>query len=82
MSIDERISDALFDYCIAWRDSASAVQDRVEAELRAAIERHVAEAVKAEREACALIADAWATYEQRKFGNGGPAAVIRARGTL
>ena len=52
MNIDERISDALFDYCIAWRDRASAVQDRVEAELRAAIEQHVAEAVKAETERC------------------------------
>jgi len=49
MSIDDRISDALFDYCIAWRDHASAVQDKVETELRAAIEQHVAEAVKAER---------------------------------
>ena len=32
-----------------------------------------------EREECALIADEWATDEQRKFGNGGPAAAIRAR---
>ena len=50
MSIDERISDALFDYCIAWRDRASAVQDKVETELRAAIERYVAEAVVRETE--------------------------------
>jgi len=57
MSIDERISDALFDYCIAWRDRASAVQDKVETELRTAIEQHVAEAVKAEREAIASIGD-------------------------
>ena len=48
MSIDETISDALFDYCIAWRDRASAAQDKVEAELRAAIEQHVAEAVEKE----------------------------------
>lgn len=57
MSIDERISDALFDYCIAWRDRASAVQDKVEAELRDAIKQRVAEAVKAEREAIASIGD-------------------------
>ena len=35
--------------------------------------------VAREREECALIADEWATDEQRKFGNGGPAAAIRAR---
>ena len=59
MSIDERISDALFDYCIAWRDRASAVQDKVETELRAAIEQHVAEAVARETERCADAAREW-----------------------
>lgn len=34
----------------------------------------------AEREACAQIADEWATREQKQFGNGGPGSVIRARG--
>ena len=34
----------------------------------------------AEREACAKVADEWATREQKQFGNGGPAAAIRARG--
>jgi len=41
------------------------VQDRVETELRAAIERHVAEAVKAEREECAKVCD----REQRQFNH-------------
>ena len=60
MSIDERISDALFDYCIAWRDRASAVQDKVEAELRAAIEQRVAEAVAREREEFLRLVDSYA----------------------
>lgn len=38
------------------------------------------DAVAAEREACAQIADEWATREQKQFGNGGPGAAIRARG--
>ena len=50
--------------------------------LRAAIEQHVAEEVERETERCALIADKWATDEQRKFGNGGPAADIRARAEI
>lgn len=29
-------------------------------------------------EECAKVADEWATSEQRAFGNGGPAAAIRA----
>lgn len=29
-------------------------------------------------ERCAEVADKWATDEQRKFGDGGPAAAIRA----
>jgi hypothetical protein len=29
-------------------------------------------------EECAKVADQWATPEQRQFGNGGPAAAIRA----
>jgi hypothetical protein len=32
-----------------------------------------------EREACAKIADKWATDLQRQLGNGGPAAEIRNR---
>lgn len=36
-------------------------------------------AVKAENEACAKIADSWSSDAQRQFGNGGPAAAIRAR---
>ena len=59
MNIDDKVSDALHDYCIAWRDCASAVQDRVEAELRAAIEQHVAEAVARETERCADAAREW-----------------------
>lgn len=38
----------------------------------------IAEAVAKERERCAVIADQWATPAQRKHGNGGPAAAIRA----
>jgi len=33
-------------------------------------------ALMAERKQCAAIADKWATDEQRKFGDGGPAAAI------
>jgi len=79
MSIDEVIENALFDYCKARCERESATQDRVECDLRATIEMYVAEAVARERDECALIADKWATDEQRKFGNGGPAAAIRAR---
>lgn len=83
MSIDERISDALFDYCIAWRDRASAVQDKVEAELRAAVEQHVAEAVARERDECARVCDDIRAYRPTT-GAGGLiaeecAAAIRAR---
>lgn len=73
MSIDERISDALFDYCVAWLDRASAVQDKVETELRAAIEQHVAEAVKAEREELFDLVDRYAK------NNADLKAAIRAR---
>ena len=38
------------------------------------------DAVAAEREVCARIADEWATREQTEFCNGGPGAAIRARG--
>ena len=51
-------------------------------DIRAAIKQHVAEEVERETERCALIADKWATDEQRKFGNGGPAADIRARAEI
>tara|TARA_R110000868_G_C10759348_1_gene753820 strand:- start:125 stop:406 length:282 start_codon:yes stop_codon:yes gene_type:complete len=37
-------------------------------------------AMEFEREECARVADKWATREQKQFGNGGPAAAIRARG--
>ena len=33
-------------------------------------------AVLAERQRCAAVADKWATDEQRKHGDGGPAAAI------
>jgi hypothetical protein len=79
MSIDEVIEDALFDYCKARCERECATQDRIECDLRATIEMYVAEAVAREREECALIADEWATFEQRQFGKGGPAAAIRAR---
>lgn len=57
------------------------------AERDAAIEKHFADitakavtaAVRAEREACAAIANEWATDMQRRFGNGGPAAAILSR---
>lgn len=41
----------------------------------------IEDAVAAERETCAQIADEWCTPEQKQFGNGGPGAAIRARGT-
>lgn len=37
------------------------------------------DATEREREACARIADEWATSEQKQYGNGGPGAAIRAR---
>lgn len=43
-------------------------------------EELIQKAVEAEREACAKIADEWATQEQKQFGGGGPSAAIRARG--
>ena len=74
MSIDE-VMDAAVDYSNAsWLD-----QDKARDALIAAIVLHVAEEVAREREECALIADEWATDEQRQFGKGGPAAAIRAR---
>ena len=50
--------------------------------VRAAIEQYVAEAVSEDQAWCALIADEWATFEQRQFGKGGPAAAIRARAKI
>lgn len=41
MSIDEVIENALFDYCVAWRDRGHAIQDRIERDLCTAIEQHV-----------------------------------------
>jgi len=58
MSINEVVADALTDYAVAWRDGKGAYCLRIAIELHDAIEQHVAEAVKAEREACALICDA------------------------
>ncbi len=65
MSIDEVIENALFDYCKARRERESAIQDRVECDLRATIEMHVEEAIAREREECALICDA----EGREWGS-------------
>lgn len=85
MSIDDKLSNALFDYCIAWRDRASAVQDRVEAELRAAIEQHVAEEVAREREECAKACEDVATTRWDEYAASYNSAVfdcaaaIRAR---
>lgn len=56
--------------------SSSAAMDA----MRKFVEIVAARAAAEERDACAKIADAWATDEQRKFGDGGPAAAIRARG--
>ena len=44
------------------------------------VERFAALVAAYEREACARIADEWATSEQKQYGNGGPGAAIRARG--
>ena len=44
------------------------------------LERMVSLARAEERERCAKIADEWASDAQREFGNGGPAAAIRALG--
>lgn len=48
--------------------------------LQSNINCMVQQAVLEEREACAKIADEWATIQQKQFGNGGPGAAIRARG--
>ena len=42
------------------------------------LQARVAEARNAAFEDAAKVADQWATEQQRKFGNGGPAAAIRA----
>ena len=57
MSINEAVADALTDYAVAWRDSEGVACIKIATELRAAIKQHVAEAVKAEREAIASIGD-------------------------
>lgn len=57
MSIDEVIENALFDYCKARHERESAIQDRIECDLRATIEMYVAEAIAREREAIASIGD-------------------------
>lgn len=83
MSIDEVIENALFDYCVAWRDRGHAIQDRIERDLRAAIEQHVAEAIAKERERCAKMADEYATWGGSNFYDWFKklATAIRARGT-
>ena len=94
MSIDE-VMDAAHAYSFKYHcyrmlgkkasmEKWEEVRDSVEAlrALRAAIEQHVAEAVSEDRAWCALIADEWATFEQRQFGKGGPAAAIRARAKI
>lgn len=60
MSIDEVIEDALFDYCKARCERECATQDRIECDLRAAIEQHVAEAVAREREELLDLVDSYA----------------------
>lgn len=47
--------------------------------VRTAVAAAVSTAVQKEREACARIADKWATDLQRSEGAGGPAAEICAR---
>lgn len=58
-----------------WHHPTGVDCDRLEERIAAAIR----EAVTAEREACAAIADEWASEAQRELGHGGPAAVIRER---
>jgi hypothetical protein len=60
MSIDEVIENALFDYCKARRERESAIQDRVECDLRATIEMHVEEAIAREREELLDLVDSYA----------------------
>ena len=60
MSIYEVIENALFDYCKARRERESAIQDRVECDLRASIEMHVEEAIAREREELLDLVDSYA----------------------
>ena len=73
MSIDEVIENALFDYCKARRERESAIQDRIECDLRATIEMYVAEAVAREREELLDLVDSYAK------DNADLKAAIRAR---
>ena len=73
MSIDEVIENALFDYCKARRERECATQDRIERELCAAIEQHVAEEVAREREELLDLVDSYAK------DNADLKAAIRAR---
>lgn len=73
MSIDEVIENALFDYCKARRERESAIQDRVECDLRATIEMHVEEAIAREREELLDLVDSYAK------DNADLKAAIRAR---
>ena len=82
MSIDEVIEDALFDYCKARNERECATQDRIECDLRAAIEMYVAEAVAKETERCADVARQW--EDDYVIEDSAPRHVdvaIRARGT-
>ena len=87
MSIDEVIENALFDYCKARRERESAIQDRVECDLRAAIMLHVAEEVAKEREECANACEDVATTQWDEYAASYNSAVfdcvaaVRARGT-
>ena len=81
MSIDE-VMTGIIEYGIEQRRATINESTAFRASIKAAIEQHVAEEVERETERCALIADKWATDEQRKFGNGGPAADIRARAEI
>lgn len=64
MSLDEVIENALFDYCVAWRDRGHAIQDRIERDLCTAIEQHVAEAVARERQAIEKICEEFGAWNK------------------
>lgn len=68
MSINEAVADALTDYAVAWRDSEGVACIKIATELRAAIEQHVAEAVKAEREVCLNACDSARLSQNSRFG--------------
>ena len=75
MNIDEVVEDALFDYCKAMHERECAIQDRIERGLRAAIEQHVAEAVKVERLAIIMALPGGTIADPQQIAD-----MIRARG--